>query len=244
MDLDSTLLFTRRWAWLFALCAISAAAVGLLVSLLTPPTYEATARVLVGQSLTTNQIDYNDILAAKEMAQTYVVLASSGDVVAAAAKLVSPPMDPALFGKSFRVRAPASTTFIEVTGTAETAQGAADIANALARELVLIATPAVAAPGPTPSATPRPTATASLAPGESPAAEATAAPTPEATSSSTGDDIGPGTLTLVDPATPPASSVGPRTVLNTVVAGFIGLAIGVVAAFVLTRPNGSSEGRA
>ena len=50
-----------------------------------------------------------------------------------------------------------------------------------------------------------------------------------------------GTLTLVDPATPPASSVGPRTILNTVVAAFIGLAIGVVAAFVLSRPNSSEE---
>ncbi len=239
MDLDSTLIFTRRWAWLFALCAISAAAVGLVVSLLTPPTYEATARVLVGQSLTTNQIDYNDILAAKEMAQTYVVLASSGDVVAAAANLVTPPMDPVLFGKSFRVRAPASSTFIEVTGTAETAQGAADIANALARELVLIATPPVAAPGATPSPTPRPSASASLAPGASAAPEAT----PEATSSSSGADIGPGTLTLVDPATAPASSVGPRTILNTVVAGLIGLAVGVVAAFVLTRPTSSGEDR-
>lgn len=240
MDLDSTLLFTRRWAWLFALCAISAAAVGLIVSLLTPPTYEATSRLLVGQSLTTNQIDYNDILAAKELAQTYVELATTGPVIEEAAALMSPPMDPALFAKSVRVRAPASSVFVEITGTADTAQTAADIANALAHELIILSTPPVAAPAPTPSPTPRPTAAPSLAPGQTPAPTASPTPLPSA---ATGTHIGAGTLTLVDPATPPASSVGPRTILNTVVAGLIGLAVGVIAAFVLTRPTSSGEDR-
>jgi capsular polysaccharide biosynthesis protein len=241
MDLDSTLVFTRRWIWLFALCAISAAAVGLIVSMLTPPTYEATSRLLVGQSLTTNQVDYNDILASKEMAQTYAQLATFGPTIEAAAALVAPPMDPAVFAKAVRVRAPASTTFVEITGSAETAQQAADIANALARELIILATPPVAAPGATPSPTPKPTPAASLAPGETPAPTASPTPAPSANAS---PDIGVGTLTLVDPATPPSSSVGPRTILNTVVAGLIGLAVGVVAAFVLTRPTSTGEDRA
>ena len=238
MDLDSTLLFTRRWLWLFALCAISAAAVGLVVSLLTTPTYEATSRLLVGQSLSTNRVDYNDILASKELAQTYAQISTFGPTIEAAAKLTTPPMDPALFARSVRVRAPASTTFIEITGVGETAQQAADIANALAQELIILTTPAPIRPGATPSPTPKPTAAPSLAAGQTPAP--TAEPTAVA-SADTGSIVGVGTLTLVDPATPPASSVGPRTILNTVVAAFIGLAIGVVAAFVLSRPNASEE---
>jgi len=238
MDLDSTLLFTRRWLWLFALCAISAAAVGLVVSLLTTPTYEATSRLLVGQSLSTNRVDYNDILASKELAQTYAQISTFGPTIEAAAKLTTPPMDPALFARSVRVRAPASTTFIEITGVGETAEQAADIANALAQELIVLATPPPIRPAPTPSPTPKPTAAPSLAAGQTPAP--TAEPTAVA-SADTGSIVGVGTLTLVDPATPPASSVGPRTILNTVVAAFIGLAIGVVAAFVLSRPNASEE---
>jgi capsular polysaccharide biosynthesis protein len=238
MDLDSTLIFTRRWLWLFALCAITAAAVGLVVSLLTPPTFEATSRLLVGQSLSTNRVDYNDILASKELAQTYSQMATFGPTIDAAAALTTPPMDPAVFAKSVRVRAPASTTFVEITGIAETAEQAADIANALAQELIILTTPAPVLPGPTASPTPAPSPGPSLAAGQTPAPTAEPSPAP---SVDTGNVVGVGTLTLVDPAQPPASSVGPRTILNTVVAAFIGLAIGVVAAFVLTRPNASDE---
>jgi uncharacterized protein involved in exopolysaccharide biosynthesis len=147
-------------------------------------------------------------------------------------------MDPGDFAKAVRVRAPASSTFIEITGVGTSAQQAADIANALAQELIVLATPPPIRPGATPSPTPKPTAGPSLAPGQTPAptAEPTAAPSAETT-----DIVGVGTLTLVDPAAPPSSSVGPRTILNTVVAAFIGLAIGVVAAFVLSRPNSADE---
>ena len=172
------------------------------------------------------------------MAQTYAQMATFGPTIEAAAALTTPPTDPAVFARSVRVRAPASSTFVEITGVGETAEQAADIANALAQELIILSTPPPILPGPTPSPTPKPTPAPSLAPGQTPAP--TAEPTP-APSADAGNVVGVGTLTLVDPARPPASSVGPRTILNTVVAAFIGLAIGVVAAFVLTRPNSSEE---
>ena len=128
-------------------------------------------------------------------------MSTFGPTIEAAAKLTTPPMDPALFAKSVRVRAPASTTFIEITGVGETAEQAADIANALAQELIVLATPppilAARDAEPDPEAHGRPEPGGRPDPGAHRRAD-TRSPQP-----TTGNIVGVGTLTLVDPATPP-----------------------------------------
>ena len=240
MDTIDLLAQVRRWAWLVIPCVVGAAIVGLVVSWLMTPTYETRARLLVGQSLTTNQIDLNDILAAKEMAQTYVELATTGPVLTAAAERMDPPMDSGAFSRSVEVRAPASSTFVEITATSSDPAEAAEIATALAEELLIAATPPEPEPTPTPTASPSTAPTPSPDPDNTPAPTPTPGPTPEHTPEPT-STVGAGTLTLVDPAVVPAEPVSPRVVLNVLLAMVIGLAAGIVAAMILSRFSTDSD---
>jgi capsular polysaccharide biosynthesis protein len=189
MDLRNAVSLIRAAAPIVVAVTLVGAIVGFAVSLVTPASYESKATLLVGQALTSPAIDYNDILAAKELAQTYAEVATTTPLVTAAAARLDPEMDPGDFAKAVHVRAPASSTFVEITADATTAKQAAAIANALAAELLS------RVPSRVPVATPAP--------------DASGSPSPSA-----GPVVGTGSLALVEPATAPSSPASPRLLVN------------------------------
>lgn len=71
-----------RRLWLIALCALVAGGVALAVSLNTPPTYQATSKLLINQARSPADVQYNDILASERTARTYAELMARPSMLA------------------------------------------------------------------------------------------------------------------------------------------------------------------
>jgi len=60
----------RRWAWLIAGCTLLALAVAFFVTSRMPPTYEATATLLVAPADQDNTSEYTSLMAGERLALT------------------------------------------------------------------------------------------------------------------------------------------------------------------------------
>src|SRR5690606_11023728 len=71
-----------RRLWLIMLCALVAGGVALAVSFNTPPTYQATSKLLINQARSPADVQYNDILASERTARTYAELMARPSMLA------------------------------------------------------------------------------------------------------------------------------------------------------------------
>jgi capsular polysaccharide biosynthesis protein len=136
MDGQAALAAIRRHLGLIAAIAIIAGIGAFVVSMLLPRTYASSVTLLVGSP---NTSDYDQILAAQLQAQTYAELATTQPVLDGAAGRVG------VAGAALRdvvsVRTPRSTPFVTITARDGNASRAAELANAVAAELMAIETP-------------------------------------------------------------------------------------------------------
>src|SRR5262245_43909545 len=138
MDIRHRLRLFRSWArWIIAATVIAAvAAYG--VSQILPKVYEADARLVVGQALSSNNPDPNSFQTAQQLAAAYVGLAFDRPVLERVMKRVGVTMPLTDFSKMLSVEAVRDLPFIEVTGRSGNPKLASDIANAMALELVAL----------------------------------------------------------------------------------------------------------
>ena len=85
----------RKWLWLVLICTVVAAAAAYFVSKNTTPVYQASTKLLVNQSSTSNQVNlaYQDILMSQQLARTYANLLSDRPVVEETAQRLGLPTD-------------------------------------------------------------------------------------------------------------------------------------------------------
>ena len=136
MDIRHRLRLFRSWArWIIAATLIAAvAAYG--ISQVLPKVYESDARLVVGQALSSNNPDPNQFQTAQQLAAAYVGLAFDRPVLDRVMKRVNLQMSPSDFSKMVQVSTVRDLPFIEVVGRSGDPKLAADIANAMAQELV------------------------------------------------------------------------------------------------------------
>lgn len=133
------LILRRRWTLILAgvLIAIIAA---LGVHALTPPTYEASVGLLVGQGAYTDDvIRYTALLADEQVAKTYAELATSRPVLEAVNSKLQLNMTPDQLAMKVKVKLLPETRLIEVVVSDTSPQRAADIANAIGEQINTLA---------------------------------------------------------------------------------------------------------
>ncbi len=244
--------------WLIAILAVLGAAAGFSFSRFSPPAYRAEARILVGQTAVSRQVDYSDLLASQLLAITYADLAGTSPVLQEAGQTLTPPATAADLGSNVSSRAPVGSIYVVIDATAPDAERAASIANAVANALVARAPAESQANAELQSAIQKDlravddqvTATlaqiGSLSAKSNPTAEDTALletlqgrlETLRSQRAALAAGIpGPGSnvLTLVDPASAPRDTSSPRTVVNLAIGLLVGLVIGVAFALLPLR---------
>lgn len=258
MDINAFIARVVPRLWLVVALAVLGAAAGLGATRLSPTSYHAEARVMVGQTAVSRQVDYSDLLASQLLAQTYADLAGSSPVLKAAGDSLKPPATAADLEAKVSARAPVNSIYVIIGADASEATRAADIANAVAAALV--------AQAPAESQTSKDLQTAiqndlvaidgQVSTTLSQIGTLTGKPSLTADEQKQLTDLqaqletlrsqratlaagittsGSNVLTLVDPASPPSDASSPRTVVNLGVGLLLGIALGIAVALLTSR---------
>jgi polysaccharide biosynthesis transport protein len=137
VDLRAQLAVVRSWFLVIAAAAVLAGVTTYYLSGLLPKTYEARAKVLVGQTAPANP-NAEQFQTAQNLADTYAVLATTGDFLQLVMDRANvPPMPLADFEKKVRVSTDGKLPFIDIVATDGTPKTAVAIAQAMADELIV-----------------------------------------------------------------------------------------------------------
>ena len=138
MDIRHRLRLFRSWArWIVAGTLIAAVAAYLISGLL-PKVYEADARLVVGQALSSNNPDPNQFQTAQQLSTAYVALAYDRPVLEGVMKRLGLTIPLVDFAAMVSVAAVRDLPFIDIVGKSGDPEQAAAIANAMAAELVAL----------------------------------------------------------------------------------------------------------
>ena len=255
MDLHRLIVMARAWLPLALLCAALAGAGGFVVSNLQQPVYEGRSTLVVGQALSAANPDYSQLLVAQSLSATYAAVSETSPVLEAVISELNLDETPGALSARVRVDAPRDSTFLFISAQDSDPARAASIANELAEQLIavsptiqgreaafqqsidkdLTATQAlidrtqarVDALTEIEERTPQEEAELLALEGRLASLRSTFASLVTFSSSSATN-----LLTVVEPATAPASPVGPRTLFNALLAAALGLLVVVGIAFV------------
>lgn len=142
VNLRRQLLVVRHWLWLIIAATVLGGSISYVVSSNLPRVYEGRTTLIVGQSLTSADPNYNQILASQRLSQTYAQLATTTPILDRVIQRVGLGVTAQELRPDVSAQAPRDSTLITVTATNGDPNVAAAIANAVAEELIL-ASPAV-----------------------------------------------------------------------------------------------------
>ena len=134
----------RRWALLIIVGTALAGVTAFLVSTTQPKGYNAEATMIVGQSLTAVNPDSNQLLVSQRLSQTYAELALTRPVLERVIESLGLTTSPEALANRVSAEPHRDSTLLTISAEAATANGAAAIANELAKELIAVS-PTVAA---------------------------------------------------------------------------------------------------
>ena len=142
MDLRRQIALLWRWAWLIVLITTSGAVLVYAYSNSLPKSYEAQATLIVGQSLTSSSLDYNALLAAQSLSQTYATVATTRPILERVAELEGSSFTADDLQQRVFAVAPRASTLITITVADGDPERAARLANEVADQLIA-ASPAI-----------------------------------------------------------------------------------------------------
>jgi non-specific protein-tyrosine kinase len=127
----------RRW-WIILLGVVIGAALGYGISQRLAPVYEATASLMVGQSIQATNLNSQDIQTSELLALTYAEIAERQPVLQGTVEALELNVNWQQLRKQVRVRPVDGTQLLEVTVEADSPQEAQMIANEIAHQLILL----------------------------------------------------------------------------------------------------------
>jgi capsular exopolysaccharide synthesis family protein len=136
VDLRRLIVIARAWLPLMVVAALVAGAAAFVVSNLQQKVYEAKATLIVGQALSATNPDYSQLLVAQNLSATYAAVAKTRPILESVVAELGLKVDPDELAKHIEVSAPRDSTFLMITAQDPAPARAADIANALARQLI------------------------------------------------------------------------------------------------------------
>jgi capsular polysaccharide biosynthesis protein len=132
---------TRTWFWFIVFATVVGGAVSFVASTLVPPTYSSQSTILVSPLPRVIQISIGDIDITRAAAATFSELATTRPVLERAIARTDVDTDVVALQKAVSTRVPVGTSLLEITVTAASPADAAELANAIAAELVAYPTP-------------------------------------------------------------------------------------------------------
>jgi polysaccharide biosynthesis transport protein len=132
----------RSWMPLLIGCVLLTGGITYVITSGQPNVYEANARLLVGQSLSGVNPDYNQLLVSQRLSATYATVATTDQTLSKVIESLDLPSTPAELQRQVVVVASQDTALLSITARAGNPAAAAAIANAVAAELIA-ASPAV-----------------------------------------------------------------------------------------------------
>ncbi len=258
VDLRRQLAAVRAWWLLLVAGVVLASVVAFVVSSLQPKVYEAQTTLIVGQSLSSVNPDYTQLLASQRLSKTYASVATTRPLVENVIKQLGLTQTADELTQRVRADAPPDNTLLTITAQDGDPARAAAIANALAEQLIA-ASPALqgrqadvqqsidadlkgtqAQIDETQAQIDRLSALPSPSPGEANQLETLRARLITLRStyasllafSSTGAS---NLLSVVQPAVAPESPVSPRPFLNTLIAALVAAVVAVGIALLAER---------
>jgi succinoglycan biosynthesis transport protein ExoP len=142
MDLRRQIAIIRRWLPLVAASVLLAASAAFVASSLLQRVYEAKATLIVGQSLSAVNPDYNQVLVSQRLSATYAAVATTRPILDTVIGQLGLGVTSDELGKRVRADAPLDSTLLAIAVQDADPARAAAIANALAEQLIS-ASPAI-----------------------------------------------------------------------------------------------------
>jgi capsular polysaccharide biosynthesis protein len=136
MDLRRQMLIVRHWIWLLVAATVLAAGAAYLISSNLPKIYEARTTLIVGQSISSADPNYNQILASQRLSQTYAQLATTTPTLSRVLERIGLQMAPEDLRNTVSAQAPRDSTLVTVVASHTDPSVAAAIANEIAAELI------------------------------------------------------------------------------------------------------------
>lgn len=256
MDARRSLTVLRRWLWLLIASVLLAAGAAFLVSSALPKTYEAKVTLIVGQSLQSANPDYSQLLASQRLSQTYADLVTTQPLLSRVIDREGLDVTAEDLRKLVKSDAPRDSTLVSITVTDPDPVRVAAIANTIADELIA-ASPAISGRDSdvqrfvddnlksvqaqivdTQTETNRLTVLQTRTPDQESRLQVLQArlvtlSQTYATLLQSSSQSGSNLLTVVDPAIAPDQASSPRVLLNTVLAGLVGLLLAIGAAYLI-----------
>jgi len=256
LDLRRQLVIVRRLLPLLILSVVLAGGIAFAGASLQPRVYESNATLIVGESLSASNPDYNQLLASQRLSKTYASLATTRPVLEKVISKLGLATTPDELLKKVRATAALDSTLLTITAQDGDATRAAAIANTMADQLIA-ASPNLQGPQQDlhDSVQKDLTATQSLIVSTQAEVERLLS-LPDRTAAEdtnlnvlqgrlvslrqtyatllaflTGDSSN--FLSVIDPAVPPDVPVSPRPLLSLLLGGLIGLMIAITFAFVI-----------
>jgi non-specific protein-tyrosine kinase len=142
VDLRRLITVFRAWLPLIAAATIVAGAVAFIVSSVQPKIYEAKATLIVGQSLSAANPDYNQLLVAAGLSTTYAAIAETRPILENVIKNLGLEDTTKELSDRVRIDVPRDSTLLTISAEDTDPERAAAIANELGAQLIA-ASPAI-----------------------------------------------------------------------------------------------------
>ena len=136
VDLRRFIAMARVWGPLMVLVAVMGGLAAYAVSSAQQKVYESRATLIVGQSLSTANPDYSQLLVAQSLAATYATIAETRPILERTIEALGLDLSPDALAGQVLVEARPDTALLTVTASDGDPAQAAAIANALASQLI------------------------------------------------------------------------------------------------------------
>lgn len=137
MELVEYIRIFRKWLWVLILAALLGGSLGYLVRSRQSATYQAAVLIEVGGFMRSPNPESSEIRAGVELAQTYVILAKTRSILEAAIEAEDFPLTMKELQEIIQARIITGTSLLQITATHTEPLLTADIANAVARQIIL-----------------------------------------------------------------------------------------------------------
>jgi succinoglycan biosynthesis transport protein ExoP len=137
MELREYLALIRKWWWLIVLCTVLAAGASLMVSRSTPPTYQASTTLIVGQIIQDPNPNTQDMSTSERLAQTYAEMVRRQPILQATVEALDLGVGWKALREQVSVNLVRNTQLMEIQVTDTDPQRAMLTADEIARQLIL-----------------------------------------------------------------------------------------------------------
>ena len=136
MELRELWLTLQRWLWLILLGIAVSSSAAYVYTRRVPPTYQASATLLINQGPSPSTLDYNAFVTSQRVAQTDVELIRRRPVLDVAIQQLHLPYNSDDLAKKINVSVVVNTNLIEISATDNNPTRVRDIANAVAQAFI------------------------------------------------------------------------------------------------------------